>query len=115
MSEVPKKGDTAPDVHDPHVQTDKTKVDFAPTSATPAEFKFYPDNPESTLNKYRFSAKDASRFFDPCQESANMSTRCLETNDYDRDKCREYFDAYRECKKQWLRARRQNRGQWESN
>ncbi|OXB44125.1 hypothetical protein B1J92_I02728g [Nakaseomyces glabratus] len=98
--------------YDPHVQTDKDKVDYAPKGVDTTEYRYYPDNPESTLNKYRFAMKDHSQYYDPCQESAKMSFKCLELNDYDRDQCKEYFDAYRECKKQWLEARRKDRTNW---
>lgn len=98
---------------DPGLVTERTKIDFAPQGHDPNSFKYYPDNPESGLNKYRFAMKGPSEYFDPCQESAKMSFNCLDRNDYDRDKCKEYFDAYRECKKQWLKARRQDRSQWE--
>lgn len=98
---------------DPQLQVDKSKIDYAPQDAKAGSYKFYPDNPESSFNKFRFAAKDVSQFYDPCQESSKMSMKCLELNDYDRSMCQEYFDAYRECKKQWLQARRKNRSQWE--
>ena len=28
---------------------------------------------------------------------------CLNRNDYDRDKCLDFFQAYRDCKKAWVR------------
>lgn len=92
---------------------DKSKVDYAPKGIDPSSFKYYPENPESSMNRYMFSMKGPSEYFDPCQESAQMSLNCLDRNDYNRDLCKEYFDAYRECKKQWLKARRQDRSQWE--
>lgn len=98
---------------DPSSVNTKQDVNFTPEKNDTSSYKFYPDDPESTLNRYRFYAKGASQFFDPCQESAKMSFKCLELNDYDRALCHDYFDAYRECKKQWLKARRENRGQWE--
>ena len=27
---------------------------------------------------------------------------CMNHNDYDRDKCLDYFQAYRDCKKAWV-------------
>ncbi|CDH17382.1 probable Cytochrome c oxidase-assembly factor COX23, mitochondrial [Zygosaccharomyces bailii ISA1307] len=98
---------------DPQLVVDPKKVDYAPKNGTPDKFQYYPDNPESGLNRYRFAMKEASQYFDPCQESSRMSMNCLDRNNYDRDMCKEYFDAYRECKKQWLHARRQNRSRWE--
>ncbi|SCW02419.1 LAFE_0F06018g1_1 [Lachancea fermentati] len=113
MSDNTPKKDSIPENVDPQLQTDKQKVNFTPESTDVNSFKYYPDNPESILNKYRFAAKDASRFYDPCQESSKMSMKCLELNNYDKEMCKEYFDAYRECKKQWLQARRKDRSQWE--
>lgn len=113
MSNESQKVEPAPENSDPQLETDKQKVNFTPQANDTSSFKFYPDNPESTLNKFRFAAKDPSRYFDPCQESSKMSFKCLEMNNYDRDMCKEYFDAYRECKKQWLQSRRENRSQWE--
>lgn len=98
---------------DPQLVVEANKVDYAPQGHSPDKFQYYPDNPESGLSKYRFAVKDASQYFDPCQESSRMSFNCLDRNNYDRDMCKEYFDAYRECKKQWLRARRENRSLWE--
>ncbi|QLG70328.1 hypothetical protein HG535_0A02660 [Zygotorulaspora mrakii] len=92
---------------------DTSKVDFAPKGSDPDTFKYYPDNPESGMNRYLFTMKGPSEYYDPCQQSAQMSFNCLERNDYDRAMCREYFDAYRECKKQWLKARREARKQWD--
>ncbi|KAL6948607.1 Mitochondrial copper homeostasis protein [Hanseniaspora vineae] len=90
------------------VETEKSKVDFAKNK----KYQYYPDKPDSSLNKMKFVVKGASQFYDPCEESSKMSFKCLELNDYDRDMCRQYFDAYRECKKQWLSHRRSNGNQW---
>lgn len=98
---------------DPQLVVEPSKVDYAPQGNSSDKFQYYPDNPESGLSKYRFAVKDASQYFDPCQESSRMSLNCLDRNNYDRDMCKEYFDAYRECKKQWLKARRENRSLWE--
>lgn len=35
--------------------------------------------------------------------------KCLDKNGYDRDKCTDFFRAYKECKKQWLEDRREDR------
>ncbi|CAI4063865.1 Cox23p SKDI_08G1620 [Saccharomyces kudriavzevii IFO 1802] len=93
--------------------TDRTKVNYVPKNNDPSSFQYYPDDPENPINKYKFALKADSQYYDPCEESSKLSFQCLERNDYDRSKCQEYFDAYRECKKQWLTARRKNRQQWE--
>lgn len=92
---------------------DSSKVDYAPKGQDPSKFQYYPENPESGVNRLMFAIKGPSQYYDPCQESAQMSLNCLDRNDYNKDLCKEYFDAYRECKKQWLKSRRQDRSQWE--
>ncbi|KAK7565806.1 cysteine alpha-hairpin motif superfamily, partial [Phyllosticta citricarpa] len=48
-------------------------------------------------------SKSLSEYYDPCQEAASRSIRCLHRNGGDRDLCSDYFQAYRDCKKQWVR------------
>ncbi|SMQ52206.1 unnamed protein product [Zymoseptoria tritici ST99CH_3D7] len=50
----------------------------------------------------RFSSKQNSEYFDPCQEAATRSLKCLRRNGGDRKMCQDYFDAYKECKKSWM-------------
>ncbi|PLB54464.1 cytochrome c oxidase-assembly factor cox23 [Aspergillus steynii IBT 23096] len=50
----------------------------------------------------KFSNKTASEYFDPCQDFADRSLKCMKRNAYDREMCHDYFQAYRDCKKQWL-------------
>ena len=55
---------------------------------------------------------NAHRFFDgfTCKEARDASFKCLTDNGYDNSKCEDYFKAYKECKKEWLQAKRkQNR------
>lgn len=42
----------------------------------------------------------------PCEEAAKASYKCLDRFDYDRDKCTDFFQAYRDCKKSWVRGLR---------
>jgi cytochrome c oxidase assembly protein subunit 23 len=63
-----------------------------------------------------------SQFYDPCQDFADRSIKCLHRNHGDRAMCQDYFEcvywalqfralnannatysAYKECKKQWVR------------
>ncbi|EIW58656.1 uncharacterized protein TRAVEDRAFT_87082, partial [Trametes versicolor FP-101664 SS1] len=37
----------------------------------------------------------------PCAEASKASMDCMNHNDYDRDQCLDYFQAYRDCKKAW--------------
>lgn len=88
---------------------DKEKVDFALKGAAISEFKFYPDSPTLEHHKKTFVAKEASRFYDPCAESSRMAIRCMENNDVNfKSVCGEYFLAYRECKKAWMKQRRED-------
>ncbi|KAL3481651.1 cytochrome c oxidase-assembly factor cox23 [Aspergillus californicus] len=50
----------------------------------------------------KFTNKPASEYYDPCQEFADRSLKCMKRNASDREMCGDYFQAYRDCKKQWL-------------
>ncbi|KAL4921272.1 cysteine alpha-hairpin motif superfamily [Aspergillus aurantiobrunneus] len=50
----------------------------------------------------KFTNKSASEYYDPCQEFADQSLKCMKRNAYDKEMCGDYFQAYRDCKKQWL-------------
>jgi len=39
-----------------------------------------------------------------CEEEAKASMKCMEDNNYDRDKCLGYFRAFRDCKKAFREA-----------
>ncbi|KKA28352.1 hypothetical protein TD95_000245 [Thielaviopsis punctulata] len=52
--------------------------------------------------RQQFRAKDMSKYFDPCQEAADRSIRCLHRNPTEKSLCSDYFQAYRDCKKAWL-------------
>ncbi|KAH8989481.1 hypothetical protein EDB84DRAFT_1266338 [Lactarius hengduanensis] len=45
----------------------------------------------------------------PCDEASKASMNCLNRNDYDRDKCLDFFQAYRDCKKAWMEQRKADR------
>lgn len=66
-------------------------------------------DPWTKETKARFENKSKSEFFDPCQEAAERSLRCLRRNDYDKAFCGDYFQAYRDCKKQWITRWREDR------
>lgn len=98
---------------DPSVEFNSEKVDF--TKGNASQFKYYPDSPTSEINKLRFETKGPSKYYDPCSESSKMSIRCMEVNGkYNKHLCNEYFQAYRDCKKEWLAERRRERskGGW---
>lgn len=48
-------------------------------------------------------SKRFSEYFDPCQEAADRSLKCLRRNGGDRGMCTDYFQAYKDCKQQWAR------------
>ncbi|KXL48644.1 MAG: hypothetical protein FE78DRAFT_29013 [Acidomyces sp. 'richmondensis'] len=54
-----------------------------------------------------FQSKRNSEYFDPCQEAADRSWKCLRRNGGDRLLCTDYFDAYKECKKRWMEERKE--------
>ncbi|KAE8321706.1 hypothetical protein BDV39DRAFT_185291 [Aspergillus sergii] len=59
-------------------------------------------HPNSWSNtERRFTNKSASEYYDPCQDFADRSLKCMKRNNFDREMCHDYFQAYRDCKKQW--------------
>lgn len=86
------------------VERDPSKVDFTKDG----NFKLYPDEPLSFENKKKYLTREQTQFFDPCMEASKMSMNCLDRNNYDRSKCKPYFEAYRDCMKAW----RENRHKW---
>ena len=71
------------------VEKDTSKVDF--TKGGVEEFKFYPDNPKSHRHKYKWSMKEPSKFYDPCEESRMASMDCLYRNQDDKYACQEFL------------------------
>ncbi|KAF6844621.1 cytochrome c oxidase-assembly factor cox23 [Colletotrichum musicola] len=68
-----------------------------------------------TESQRKFDAKSKSEYFDPCQEFAQKSIRCLHRNGGDRSMCGDYFQAYRDCKKAFFERRKEERkkqGAW---
>ncbi|RDX54263.1 hypothetical protein OH76DRAFT_1078242 [Lentinus brumalis] len=64
-------------------------------------------NPEPYTK--HFKGKQVSKFVDPCSEASKASMDCMNHHDYDRDKCLDYFQAYRDCKKAWMAQRKADR------
>ncbi|KAK9722615.1 Mitochondrial copper homeostasis protein [Basidiobolus ranarum] len=56
-----------------------------------------------------FDIKEASKFMDPCAEHTKRSYKCLDKNNYDKSKCTQFFDEYKECKRKWLEDRKAER------
>ncbi|GAB7334568.1 hypothetical protein MBLNU13_g06547t1 [Cladosporium sp. NU13] len=57
----------------------------------------------------KFSSKRTSEYFDPCQDAANRSLKCLRRNGGDRELCTDYFEAYKECKKNWMEEMKESK------
>ncbi|EEB89172.1 hypothetical protein MPER_12756, partial [Moniliophthora perniciosa FA553] len=53
--------------------------------------------------------ENTSKFIDPCAEASKASLACMNKYDFDRDKCLDYFQAYRDCKKSWMDQRKADR------
>ncbi|KAF8453758.1 cysteine alpha-hairpin motif superfamily [Kalaharituber pfeilii] len=69
----------------------------------------YEENPVDDEVKSKFRRKGPSEYYDPCQEAASRSIRCLNRNGGDREMCSDYFQAYRDCKKKWIEERKEDR------
>ncbi|KAF2134072.1 hypothetical protein P153DRAFT_330864 [Dothidotthia symphoricarpi CBS 119687] len=73
------------------------------------------ETPKSTQEEWngasatKFENKAYSEYYDPCQEIANKSIRCLNRNGGERAMCTDFFQAYRDCKEQWTNARKEAR------
>ncbi|KAH6896012.1 hypothetical protein B0T10DRAFT_479298 [Thelonectria olida] len=60
----------------------------------------------------KFESKSSSEYYDPCQEAAQRSYKCLFRNGGDKSMCGEYFQAYRDCKQAWTEERKKKTGSW---
>ncbi|EEH10617.1 mitochondrial cytochrome c oxidase assembly factor [Histoplasma capsulatum G186AR] len=58
--------------------------------------------------KPAFTHKPASGFYDPCQDFADRSIKCMRRNGNDKTMCSDYFQAYRDCKKEWMTQRKKS-------
>ncbi|KAK0497191.1 hypothetical protein EDD18DRAFT_1161053 [Armillaria luteobubalina] len=68
------------------------------------------DNAKPLNYREQFQGRHApSKFIDPCEAASKASLSCLSRNNYDRDACQAYFQAYRDCKAAWLQQRRDDR------
>jgi cytochrome c oxidase assembly protein subunit 23 len=65
------------------------------------------DSPWDSKTREKFESKQPGEYLDPCQEAASRSLKCLHRNGGDREMCTDYFQAYRDCKKEWIAARKE--------
>ncbi|PSR72799.1 hypothetical protein PHLCEN_2v11296 [Hermanssonia centrifuga] len=63
--------------------------------------------PKSYIEKFR--DRPRTKFVDPCEDAAKASLTCMDHHSYDRDKCSDFFQVYRDCKKQWMEERKADR------
>ena len=47
----------------------------------------------------------------PCTVEAKASMKCLDEYNYNRRRCEEYFEAYRNCKRAWNERKAERRRQ----
>jgi len=68
------------------------------------------DNLKPLDYKEQFEGRHSdSQFIDPCAAASKASMECLNRHDYDKSKCSDYFQAYRDCKKLWIEQRKADR------
>ncbi|KAF2435236.1 hypothetical protein EJ08DRAFT_693119 [Tothia fuscella] len=67
------------------------------------------DTPWTKDTAKTFENKAHSKYFDPCQDAASKSIKCLHRNGGDKTMCQDYFQAYRDCKKEWTAQRKAER------
>ncbi|EJU03526.1 cytochrome c oxidase-assembly factor COX23 mitochondrial [Dacryopinax primogenitus] len=68
-----------------------------------------PTGQQPTNYKQVFEGRVVTKFVDPCEQAAKESMACLNRHSYDRDQCLDFFQAYRDCKQEWLKQRRVDR------
>ncbi|KAK5448205.1 Mitochondrial copper homeostasis protein [Exophiala xenobiotica] len=62
--------------------------------ATSADSSQSTDQPvDWDKQKVAFQSKRTSEYYDPCQEAANKSIKCMNRNGGDRDMCQDYFQC----------------------
>ncbi|KAK9450473.1 uncharacterized protein V1518DRAFT_413935 [Limtongia smithiae] len=73
--------------------------------------QMFPDDPRDVRHFDAMNTKSASKFYDPCKLTAQMSLNCLARSRYNqkraKEECKEYFEAYQECKSEWRSSRRE--------
>lgn len=96
-------------------ESKEPKASKAPESASDATAAAKPEDNSAPWNedkRRKFETKSKSEFFDPCQEAAQRSYKCLFRNGGDKAMCGEYFQAYRDCKQAWTDERKKKTGSW---
>ncbi|KKK20686.1 cytochrome c oxidase-assembly factor cox23 [Aspergillus rambellii] len=60
-----------------------------PSSSTSSS-ELVPSNAWERVEK-KFNHKSASEYYDPCQDYADRSLKCMKRNGFDREMCHDYF------------------------
>ncbi|KAK9238053.1 hypothetical protein V1525DRAFT_359290 [Lipomyces kononenkoae] len=75
--------------------------------------QMFPDDPTDERHHIAMATKGQSKFYDPCKLTSQMTLHCLERSRFNskraREECKEYFDAYKECKAEWVESLRRKR------
>ncbi|KAK7421177.1 Mitochondrial copper homeostasis protein [Neonectria punicea] len=87
--------------------TAKTSTETPSEATTDANSAAWSDD-----KRRKFETKSKSEYYDPCQEAAQRSYKCLFRNGGDKAMCGEYFQAYRDCKQAWTEERKKKSGSW---
>ncbi|KAK9368306.1 hypothetical protein V1509DRAFT_623701 [Lipomyces kononenkoae] len=75
--------------------------------------QMFPDDPSDERHHIAMATKGQSKFYDPCKLTSQMTLHCLERSRFNakkaKEECKEYFDAYKECKAEWVESLRRKR------
>ncbi|KAK9465438.1 hypothetical protein V1512DRAFT_265906 [Lipomyces arxii] len=114
------KADAAAPTNHPRRQkwelTDQESPDEVLKRFETRDNQMFPDDPNNAKHTSVMQIKEKSKYYDPCKLSAQMSLNCLERSRYKskraRVECKEYFEAYKECKAEWMASLR-NSNAWD--
>ncbi|KAG9312982.1 hypothetical protein JVU11DRAFT_6420 [Chiua virens] len=56
-----------------------------------------------SMSTRQVSAQETDALHSPCEDASKASLACMDQNGHNRDKCMEYFRAYKDCKRAWVR------------
>ncbi|KIM83021.1 hypothetical protein PILCRDRAFT_70082 [Piloderma croceum F 1598] len=74
-----------------------------------------PGSPSSSDNRkpdnYReaFQKNISSSLISPCEQASKAAMVCLDQNNYNHAKCKDFFQTYKDCKKTWINQRKEDR------
>ncbi|PWN50708.1 hypothetical protein IE53DRAFT_315251 [Violaceomyces palustris] len=88
-------------------EKEREKSDLRSSSSSSPDDNLNGSKPEDFIKV--MGGKQPSKFTDPCAKASKLSMKCLEENSYDRTKCAQAFNNYRNCKKLWIEQRRNDR------